>query len=205
MRKILVLLALATALSATSALAQGRNTSMLAIAFAQQTGDFYDRLGPDYIGAVSAAEVGLQVEFWHQFSNDYAFAVQGTMGGYSEERESATPGEPEIEISTESVKLRVGGDRIGMIGDRFVWFMGPGLEWWSGSSEVDDTESEGSSRIGLSGRVGGIMKLSDSIGISGQIGNTIGFANAEDDGDEVSWRSSTFHASWGIAFVFGAK
>jgi len=102
--------------------------------------------------------------------------------------------------------VRVGADRVGAIGDRLVFFMGPGIEYWSGKQKLKigapETESESTSRFGVSGRVGGFMMLAEKVGIMGQVGHTFGIAKAEEGGAESTWIPSSFNASWGLTFLF---
>jgi hypothetical protein len=213
MRKWFTLSLLALAVSAPAAHAQGG--SILSIGVFQGTGDYAGpENGTGYISAFDHSEIGVGAEYWYMFSADYALALQGSIGFFSESNEpgaNAAPGSPEAKFTTSSMKLRVGGDRVGQIGDRFTWFMGPGIEYWTGKATFEnifaagELETESTSRVGISGRVGGIMKLSDSIGLQGQVGHTLGSASAEDAGAKATWYPSSFNASWGLAFSFGGQ
>jgi hypothetical protein len=187
---------------------------MLSIGVFQGTGDY---AGPEggsgYISAYDHSELGVGAEFWHMFSSDYALAIQGSVGFFGEENEpgdNAASGALTAKFSTTSFKLRVGGDRVGQIGDRFTWFMGPGVEFWNGkatfenfSTAASKVETESTTRIGVNGRFGGVMKLNDTVGIQGQIGHTLGYASVEEAGAKATWWPSSFNASWGLAFAFG--
>lgn len=217
MRKTLALTCVAVLLSTGSVMAAGAGTSMFSIGLSQGTGDFAGpEVGSGYVSAFSSSEIGVTGEYWHMFSSDYAFALQATYGFASETDKpgsNAGSGAPDLMYSTTSFKIRVGGDRVGQIGDRFTWFFGPGLEYWSGKAEFENfgftsnatDETESTTRIGINGRVGGVMKLSDAIGIQGQIGNTLGYASAEQAGAKATWYPSSFHASWGLLFAFGGE
>jgi hypothetical protein len=210
MRRSLAVVALLLAVSAPAAFAEKGN-STLSLGLSQGTADLYSDAGPGYISAFDHSELGVTAEYWYLFTDDYAFALQGTMGFFSEKWEpgdAAPASSPEATFSTSSFKVRIGGDRVGQIGDRFTWFMGPGLEFWSGKATFEDilapgeVETENVTRFGVNGRFGGIMKLTDAIGIQGQIGHTLGMATAEDDGAKATWYPSSFNASWGLAFSF---
>ena len=214
MRKLLAFASLAVLLTAGSAAAAGKGTSLLSIGLSQGVGDYAGPAdGSAYITAFTASEIGVSGEYWYMFASDYAFAIQGTYGFSSETDKpgtNATAGAPEMKFSTTSFKVRIGGDRVGKIGDRFVWFFGPGLEFWNGKAEFENfgfstptIETESTTRFGINGRVGGVMMLSDAVGIQGQVGNTLGYATAEDEGAKATWYPSSFHASWGLRFAFG--
>jgi hypothetical protein len=214
MRKVVALSILALTVGAGSAFAAAGG-SILSVGVFQGTGDY---AGPEdgngYITAFDHSELGVGAEYWYMFADDYALAIQGAFGFFSETNEPGdnAVGGPEAKFSTTSFKLRVGGDRIGQIGDRFTWFMGPGVEFWSGKAKFEEffgpgteVETESTTRIGVSGRVGGIMKLSDAIGIQGQVGHTLGYATAEEAGAKATWYPSSFNASWGLALSFGGN
>lgn len=217
MRKVLALTCVVMMLGAGSVFAAGAGASMLSIGLSQGVGDYAGpEVGSGYISAFSSSEIGVTGEYWHMFAADYAFAIQGTYGFSSETDKpgtNASAGAPDLKYSTSSFKIRVGGDRVGQIGDRFVWFFGPGLEFWSGKAEFENfgftsnatDETESTTRFGINGRVGGVMMLSDAVGIQGQVGNTLGYASAEQEGAKATWYPSSFHASWGLTFVFGGE
>lgn len=214
MRKAIALSILALAVSAGSAFAAA-GSSILSVGVFQGTGDYAGpEAGTGYISAFPNSELGVGAEYWYMFADDYALALQGSVGFFSEKWEPGTnagAGAPEADFTTSSFKLRVGGDRVGQIGDRFTWFMGPGLEFWTGKATFDniftagEVETESTTRIGVNGRFGGIMKLSDAVGIQGQIGHTLGYATAEEAGAKATWFPSSFNASWGLAFSFGGN
>jgi len=212
MRKAIALSLLALTLGAGSAFAAGG--SILSVGVFQGVGDYAGPEGGNgYISAFDHSELGVGAEYWYLFSEDYALAIQGSVGFFSEKWEPGdnAVGGPEAKFTTSSFKVRVGGDRVGTIGDRFTWFMGPGLEFWSGKAKFEEIltsgsiETESTTRIGVNGRFGGIMKLNDSVGIQGQIGHTLGYATAEDAGAKATWFPSSFNASWGLAFNFGSS
>jgi hypothetical protein len=108
---------------------------------------------------------------------------------------------------------------VGNAGERFVWFMGPGLEYWSGRTKSDvqvsyyldgihtvatlrGIESPRVTRFGFNGRVGGTMMLNPRVGITGRIGHTFGRASAEDRGGKTTWLTGSWEAMWGLTFAF---
>ncbi len=210
MRKTLALMALMLAVAAPAFAEKGG--SIVSIGLSHGTADLYDPSSAgDYISAFPSPELGITGEYWYLFTDDYAFAIQGTYGFSSETDKpgDTAAGAPDHKFTTTSYKVRVGGDRVGKIGERFTWFMGPGLEFWSGKAKFEgfggagsSVETQSVSRFGVSGRFGGVMKLSDKLGIQGQIGDTFGYASATDQGSKATWYPSSFTASWGLAISF---
>ena len=206
MRNLFSIAALALVLAAGSASAAGQGTSMLSLGLGQGTADTYGDFSPSYLAPASSPETNVNAEYWYLFSDDYALAVSGAYGLGKMQWESGA-GDPTIEATTSSFKVRLGGDRVGKVADRLMVFMGPGLEYWSGKSRLDiggaESETENVSRIGVSGRIGGFMMLSETLGIMGQVGHTFGYASVEDGGAKTTWWPSSFQASWGLTFAFG--
>jgi hypothetical protein len=121
----------------------------------------------------------------------------------------ATPGDPDLETTSSSWRVRVGGDRVGKIGDRFKWYMGPGVEYGSGKAKFEaggpSLETEPTNRYGINGRLGGVMMLNDKVGVRGQIGNSFGMESVEDSGGKSSAYYSNFESAWGVQFSFGGE
>ena len=181
----------------------------LSIGLGQGTADGYAPTtvgAATYLAPTTAPETNVNVEFWRSLSNDYALALSGAYGFSSMNWKGSASGDPEIDATGTSLKFRIGADRVGNIGDRLQFFMGPGLEYWSGKQKLDvggaETESESVTRYGVSGRIGGFMMLSQSVSIMGQVGHTFGIASADDSGAETTWSPSSFNASWGLTFGF---
>ena len=175
-------------------------------------------LAPDYIlgGSPALGELGVNAEYGMKMSDDDAFVIgfDYRVGSLKEEPTTFAPaGSPTLKVTSTSWKVRVGGDRMGKIGDKFSWFMGPGLEYGSGKAKYEDVfpppdasiKSEPTNKFGINGRVGGVMKLTDAMGIRGQIGNTFGMASIKDTGGKSTWYYSTFESAWGLQFSFGGK
>lgn len=198
--------ALAVMVAAAAAWAGGRGTSMLSLGLGQGTADGYAAAG-NYLAPSSSPETNVNAEYWYAFSDDYAVAVSGAYGFGKMKWQSGVAGDPDIEATTSSYKFRIGGDRIGKVGERFKVFLGPGVEYWSGTSKVkvasSENESERVKRFGVSGRIGGFMDLTSSLSIMGQVGHTFGYASVDDTGAKTTWWPSSFEASWGLTFGFG--
>jgi hypothetical protein len=213
-RALIVVMTLGLAASVGTASAQSSDPgnavkNRLSIGLGQGVADGYApaTVGTaTYLAPTTTPETNVNAEFWRSLSNDYALALSGAYGFSSMNWKGSVSGDPEIDATGTSLKFRIGADRVGNIGDRLQFFMGPGLEYWTGKQKLDvggaETESESVTRIGVSGRIGGFMMLSDTVGIMGQVGHTFGIASADDSGAETSWWPSSFNASWGLAFGF---
>lgn len=205
MKKILMVMA-ALCFVVPAAMA-GEGKSRLSIGLGQGTADGYapTTIGADYLAPTTTLEINVNAEYWYSFSDDYAFALSGAYGFSSQKWEGEAAGDPEIKATGTSLKFRVGGDRVGKVGDRLTVFMGPGLEFWTGKQKLDvggsESESESTTRFGVSGRIGGFMALTESVSIMGQVGHTFGMASAE-DGAKSTWMPASFNASWGLTFGF---
>ena len=207
-RSWMVLALLCLAVTAGSASAAGKGSSMFSIGLGQGVADGYAPAtvgASTYLAPTTAPETNAGVEYWYSFSDDYAMALSGAYGFSSMKWEGATAGDPEIKATGTSIKVRVGGDRMGKVGDRLVVFMGPGIEYWTGKQKLEvgstSNESEAVSRFGVSGRIGGFMMLTEKVGIMGQVGHTFGMASVK-DGAKTTWMPSSFNASWGLTFGF---
>jgi hypothetical protein len=93
------------------------------------------------------------------------------------------------------------------VGDRAIFYFGPGLEYWSGTAKFegfggvfasDPYETESVTRYALSGRVGGVMLLNERFGINCEVGRYIGYASAKENGAEATWWPSGFQAAGGL-------
>ena len=204
----MVVAALCLAIPAGSASAAGKGSSMFSIGLGQGVADGYESatVGTStYLAPTTAPETNVGVEYWYSFSDDYAVALSGAYGFSSMKWEGAAAGDPEIKATGTSIKVRVGGDRVGKVGDRLLVFLGPGIEYWTGTQKLDvggtEDEFESVSRFGVSGRIGGFMMLSEKLGIMGQVGHTFGRASVEDKA-KTTWMPSSFNASWGLTFGF---
>jgi len=214
-RTLIAAMILSLAAVANTAAAQsGTDTAVamknrLSIGLGQGTADGYAPASvgtATYLAPTTMPETNVNAEYWRSLSGDYALALSGAYGISSMKWTGAASTDPEIEATGSSLKFRLGVDKVGSIGERLQFFMGPGVEYWSGEQKLDvggvETESEPVTRFGVSGRIGGFMMLSETVGIMGQVGHTFGLANVDDAGAETSWSPSSFQASWGLAFGF---
>ena len=164
-------------------------------------------LSPGEVTAYSHSEWGGQVQFQRLLSDDWALALSGGIGTFKETDEpgdNASPLEEDFEYSQSSVQFRVGADRFVHISPTFHLFVGPGIQYWSGSAKFESggisVESENTTRISLNGRMGAHISLGSSFGLTGHIGHYLGTASAEDAGAKVSWMPSGFESAAGISF-----
>lgn len=200
-----IALVLAAGLLAASTAFAGEG--LLGIQVTNGTADLYSPSGDGYISAYQAPEVGVGLQYWRLMSKDYAFTMNFGLGLANEKDQSANSGDPDHKYTQSSWNLRVGGDRAVKVGDRAIFYFGPGIEYWTGKAKFEgfaasDYESENVSRIGLSGRVGGVMMLTEKAGFNCQIGRYVGRASAEENGAKATWFTSGFQGSGGLVFKF---
>lgn len=211
MRTRIALLVTVFALTAAgSAAAAGKGSTMFSIQIGHGQADLVQPAGAGYITSFAVSELEPKVELSHLFKDDYAFNVSAGIGMFSETDKpgtAAAPGDPDLETKVSSFYVRVGGDRIVSVGERATLYFGPGIEYWSGKYEYTQgpltEESESTTRISLSGRIGGTMMLGESFGFTLNAGHRLGVASAKWDGAEASWNPSSSSASGGLLFVFG--
>ena len=220
MRKLVIwsvaVLAITASAAIANAAASGGKESVFSIGLSQGSGDYAAKVfaGDDYVPAgASLGEIGVNAEYGMAMADDYAMVFSGDFrfGSLKEEPTTFAPaGSPTLKTTSTSWKVRVGGDRTGKIGDRFKWFMGPGLEYGSGKAKFEgfgptSVEGEPTNKFGINGRVGGVMMLSPSMGIKGQVGNSFGMSSVKDTGGKTTFYYSSFESAWGLQFAFGGK
>ena len=215
MLKIAAVTTLLVATLASTALAMGKGTSMIAVQLGVGTANLYDpsiAATSGYISSYEHSEDGVQLQYWNLMSDDYAFTIAGGLGFFSEEDKpgtAAAPGSTSDKYTQTSYRVRVGGDRVVSVGKRAVLYFGPGVEFWSGKSKLETVgltlKSESTARISLSGRMGGTMMIGSNWGFTGDMGHLIGHASAEDHGAKASWWPSSLDAHGGLLLEFGGS
>ena len=196
-------------LGATSAFAAPQNEGLYGIQITNGTADLYDGSGAakGYITAYDHSELGLALQYWRVMRADYAFNFTIGTGWFSETDQpgnNASPRSSNVKYTQTSWSLRVGGDRVVKVGDRAAFYFGPGLEYWTGKAKYEAAgtgtswDSQYVSRYGLSGRVGGVMYLSDKLGFNCQVGRYVSYATVTDEGAKASWWPSGFQAAGGL-------
>lgn len=221
MRKLIIwsVAVLAVAASAAVASAAGGKEMTFSIGLSHGSGEYSQPAkftGADYIDLLEVPEIGGNAEFGMAMSDDYSMVLSGDFRFGSLKQEpttNAASGSPTLKATSTAYKVRLGGDRTGKIGDRFHWFMGPGLEYASGKAKFEDyapspdndVKGEPTNKFGINGRIGGVMMLSPQVGIKGQIGDTFGMASVKDTGGKTTMYYSSFESAWGVQFTFGGK
>ena len=215
MRRTLTLAVLALLLVAPRAHALGKGDNFFALELTHGVADLYtpDFGSTGYITAYDHSEQGVQGQYWKMMSTDYAFNVTAGWGFFSETDKpgaAAPPGSGDAKYSQSSFLVRVGGDRVASIGDRTLFYFGPGIEYWSGKAKFEQSglpsvETESITRYSLSARVGATMKVSKGWGVTGHVGTRIGMASAKDQGAKASWWPSSNEGSVGLMFLFGSE
>ena len=94
------------------------------------------RPADSYISAYQAPEVGVGLQYWRLMSKDYAFTMNFGLGREREGPEREL-GRPRLHSTQSSFNLRVGGDRAVKVGDRAIFYFGPGIEYWTGKAEFE--------------------------------------------------------------------
>lgn len=202
---------------APPAFAAGKGTSLLSLGLGQGGAPVADvfNVGSGYVYPSTEPAISAGGQYWYLFADDYAFALSGQVAFGNQKWEPADATDAEAKKKLSGFKLRVGGDRVGKVGDRFMLYMGPGLEFASNKGTLElagspDVETGNTTFFGVNGRIGGVMMLSDAVGISGEVSHSFGLASAEDEEDPAgtaksTWTSSEFGAFWGLTFVFGSR
>jgi len=211
MRTRLALLVTALALAvAGPAAAAGKGSTLFSIQIGHGQADLAAPGSAGYITSFAVSELEPKLELSYLFKDDYAFNVSAGIGMFSETNKpgtAAAPGDPDQETKVSSFYVRVGGDRIVSVGERATLYFGPGVEYWSGKYEYTQgsftEEPDATTRLSLSGRIGGTMMLGESWGFTCNAGHRIGMASAKQDGAEANWTPSSTSASGGLLFVFG--
>ncbi len=220
MKRFLTAGAMLAMLATASVAAANQGTTFLGLQLTSGTADFATQLStnPPFIGFAPAydhSELGFKAEFWSMMSEEYAFNASAGYGLFSEENkagDNAAPGDGTFRYSQTSWNFRVGGDRVVKLGDRSWLFFGPGIEYWSGKAKFEDEtppaasyETEATSRISLSGRIGAHMMIGESWGFTLQAGHKLGRASYEEAGAKTTWWPSSMDASGGLVFAFGGN
>lgn len=190
---------------ASTAFAAGKGSSMLGVGIGQAKANI---ISPITLLKFDETDAGAQ--YWYMFADDYALAVSGAVAFGSIKLEDSGPPPTEETFTLSGFRIRVGGDRVGQVGDRFTVYFGPGVEYQTAKVKVEETgfpdvETESSTTFGINGRVGGIMWLSDAVGISGEISNSLGFASYEEGDLKLTWMPNSINAFWALTFAFGGN
>lgn len=209
-RTILVLCGLLLVAGSAAAADLGRGSSLFAIQVTEGVADLVGPVDGGYISAYDHSEIGVQGQYWYFLRDHYAFNVSGGIGFFREEDEPDLAGDGGAFTYTQSSwRVRVGGDRVARVNDRFHLFVGPGIEVWNGKAKFEGggfgdeaVESAGVTRIAAQGRVGFHLAWTDRIGMMCQLGHYIGYATAEDGGAKATWWPSGHDGTVGLVMRF---
>lgn len=195
-----------------SAAAMEKGTTLLSVQLMHGDADFAtpEVFDPGSITAYDHSEWGGQLMLQHMVSPKWALALSAAIGTFKETDEAGTnalPNTPDFVYSQSSFNGRFGFDRFVSIADDVSIYMGPGLQFWTGKGKFDDgsspeIESESTTRIAMSGRIGANVALGTSVGLNGYMGCYIGKASADDQGAKASWTPSGSDGAVGVSFKF---
>ena len=208
-----------------AAWALGKGGSMLAIELTHGVASVADSSqgranaagATGFISSYDHSELGVQGQYWHMMTDDYAVTLSGGIGFFTETDEQGSKGVPaggaDMKFSLSSFNIRLGGDRVAKVGDRAIMYGGPGLEFWSGKAKFEnfpalgprEYEGENTTRFGISARLGGIMLLSEYIGLTAHVGGRYGYASVEEQGAKSTWWPSSVDAGAGVLYMFGGE
>jgi len=214
-----ILIALGLLALSSTAMAAGKGTSILALELGQSTVTVSETVDPadtpGYLSLNQGPEVNFGLEFFHYLSEDWAINFSGGIGAGSYKEEPNDAADPELKITTKSYRGRLGVDRMGSVGERLVLFGGPGVEFVSATAKFEATpttpaveeESSSADYFGISGRIGLMVNLSDSVLMVGRVGHSLGTvsSSAERGNAKSSAWTNSFDAAWGLAISFGGK
>ncbi len=187
-----------------------KGSSIVSFQLTRGDGDFVTAVDPaGYISAYDHSEWGVQVQYQRLLSSAWALSLGLGLGFSSETNEpgtAAAPGAEDFEYSQDSWQARIGFDRFAHISPAFHLYAGPGIQYWSGEQERGLSSSQASSpttsRIGLSGRIGVHVALSETVALNGHLGGYIAHASAEEAGAKASWWPTGNEGAVGLALDF---
>jgi hypothetical protein len=221
--KAIVVSVLAMLVGGFDAFGMGRGSSVFAIQIGQGQADLANPVvGAANYSTVDTGDPSSQIElggqYWYLLRDDYALSLSAAAGFFSEKDVAGNnppANSPDHKYSSTGFKLRVGGDRVGRVGERLVVFAGPGVEYWAGHAKYENVfgttppssnvTGPTTTRLGVSARIGGFIMISPAVSLAGQVGNVWGYATAKDKGAKVTWWPSSFEAAGGFGFHFGGK
>ena len=215
MNRIWTAALLLAATATAAAAADYPKTKFLAVQVTSGTADLATDFpnpitGPSgFAPAYDHSEWGGRLEYWNMMGPEYAFNLSAGIGTFSEEDKpgTAAAGAGTFKYTQSSWNIRIGGDRMLLVGDKSYIFFGPGIEWWSGKAKFEvpgsSYESENVSRISLGARVGGHMMVGPTWGLTANVGTKIGRASYEEGGAKTTWWPSSMEGGVGLVFKFG--
>src|SRR5262245_14457421 len=198
MKRLLTAIA-AVSLLSLAAHARAAEKMVIGVGLMQSTADLAANDGAGINAAYDHSELGGRFEYWNMMRENYALNFSANLGWFSETDKPGTGfSGPDIKYTQSSWSLRLGGDRVWspMANTRF--FIGPGIEYWSGKAKFENIpgitngyETENVSRYSLHAHMGAIMMMGPTWGLSAQVGERIGIASYEEAGAKSTWYPSS--------------
>ncbi len=169
---------------------------------------------------------GVDLGLGYGLNNHWAVSLSGNLGFSSYKNEypdtiAGVPARIEDKVKTSSWGIRSGIDCYIQVTDKFSIFAGPGVMFNRAKIKHDvkiepDTlpffqgnDNPWTNSISLSGRLGGLLKISSQFGLFGSFGQEYSYSwwNVNSGGTDYKWKwwTSSFSARMGVAVHFGGK
>lgn len=164
-------------------------------------------------------ETGVDLGISYGISNHWAASLSGNLGISSHKRTVDTSPNDYVEnVKTSSWGIRGGLDAYAQVSDKFVVFAGPGLRYSRSKAKLDVENTDGTTggwdnpwftSLSLSGRMGGLINVSKSVGISMSVGQNFSYSwfDVNSGGQDQTWK--LWHSAWdarmGLAVYFGGS
>lgn len=162
---------------------------------------------------------GLDLGASYGIGNHWAVSLSGNWNFSSYKRTvESLPNDYSEKVKTSSWGIRGGLDAYFQVSDKFVIFAGPALMFSRATIKLEvetapDTTYEVKnpwlSSFSLSGRLGGLLNLSNNFGLYGSFGQVFSYSwfDVNSGGQDQNWKiwSSSFEAHMGVAVYFGGS
>src|SRR4030066_838770 len=162
-------------------------------------------------------ENGVDLGMSYGINNTWAVSLSGNMGFSSHKRTvDTTPNDYVENVKTSSWGIRGGLDVYFQVSDKFVIFAGPGVRYSRSKVKLEVDNADGTTggwdnpwftSLSLSGRMGGMINLAQSVGIYGSFGQQFAYSwfDVNSGGQDQKWK--LWHSAWdarmGVAVYFG--
>jgi hypothetical protein len=201
---VAALCVVATAARPPAAIGLEAGSVLIAAQAATSDGD-YLRVDGTALVPYAADELGALGEAWWFLADGVGLSLSG--GLRAGRSLSQVDGLPDAYARVSAWTVRAGLDRFVQVADGVHLFMGPGAEVWRGratfrSGAAPEQVTPRAWRYSGSGRLGGLIVLSDSFGLIGQVGCRIGWAKASDDRRSLQWYPGGLEGSAGLVWAF---
>jgi len=145
--------------------------------------------------------LGLGGEFRYGFSENWALALGGFFGFGSDKGDFGSLGETKLSYS--AFGLRLGLDHTSKITNDLGLYLGPGFEFASAKSSVDDAAFSGvnddnprATSFSLDGRVGVIHMLGEKFGLNASMGKKWSYVKSSFDSDFGAGTENVSFSRW---------